>query len=227
MTLLAHCFRLSLLALCFVGLCTFPARAQEEGRSVKLVGVDEEHINLEVDGRRVRIPLPDGYVVFTEEDYPEMYRFLYKFEEEELMIPLCGLVNAEALDKEIDRLDIKTAYFMIDRDYAEHRFNEESFHNEIQHLKELDRQISEEKSDSAERIFDYSYIYEDKGTLSELRIERNARKNIGRRLAYTSTDKLFEDIAIEFTFYSWVKDDNDINILSVETENYIKKLGKQ
>ena len=131
---------LSLAMLCFAMLLPPSAACgQEQGRYIKLIGVDAENINLEVDGKKLSIPVPDGYEVMRESDNPGMYAKYFGIAEKYDDLSLYAFIHtqdklARGKDPAMDKC--KTAFFNIDRDYKNRRFTEQEFKNETAKIKE-------------------------------------------------------------------------------------------
>ena len=56
-------------------------------RSIKVLGVDAENLHLEVDGRTLDIPFPDGYEPMSPEKYLDLYEYLFENSEESDNVP--------------------------------------------------------------------------------------------------------------------------------------------
>jgi len=114
----------------------------EQTRHIELLNVADGYVNLDVDGKTLRIPLPEGYRVYTREEYPESYNFFYGYERREISLPLCGLINIDDHERWIKSshsTQSRTAYLEIERVFIPHRFSLSRFHTEMQTEKDNDK----------------------------------------------------------------------------------------
>ena len=233
MTRLARCFCLSLLALCFVSLWTLPVRAQEENRSIKMIGVDDQYINLEVDGKDVHVQLPDRYVVADEYLYRNLYHSIKNKINEIEDILLCVLVNFD--DDAYKKVDpsfkgYRYSYFKIDYDYKKYIINKNSFEKEIENLKYLTKVISEETNQHLvkEKLspFTFRFIFENNKILSLIAIE-DRPSQFKYRIGFSKSYILVEPLIITVLLYHDINNETDLARLQDETLTYAKRVSEQ
>ena len=232
MTRLAHCFRLSLLALCFVVFGTYPASAQEENRSIKLLDVDDEYINLDVDGRRVRIPLPDGYVVADKQLYSNLYKNIKNKTDTVDDILLCVLVQIdENLNKQENR-DYKSryyAYFRIDNEYIDCKADDDMFIGEIDNIKSLTKTLMEESNqhmaEKGRSTFSYDFLFESDNFFSILKLEDWASQT-QCRFGVAENYIYIDQVIITFLMYHVMCDENGTDRLKDEIVSYGRRINR-
>ena len=196
--------------------------AEAKERYIKKLGVSEGYINLEVDGEKVRIPLPEGYEEFSKEDYPDKYEFFYGPKWSSMNLTLCGLVSTEDnIARKNDYLSpARFAFIEIPNEYIPHRLSEYEFKNEMSYLKKYRNEETKKKS-----RFSFKYLIENNTTLMELRVEKKFSPE-NNSIAYTETNYLYKKIIISFRFYTSSAIDDSINILLKNTKDYLKLLAE-
>lgn len=207
--------------------------ADSQDRYIKLVNVDAENINLEVDGRRVNIPVPEGYEVMPEKEYLETYTWLFNRAEEEGSLPLCILINSEDNEKKKrvpDFKEYRIAFFQIDSSYLHHRFSPQAFSEEIANIKSINDEAQKftniERKKRGEPELTATYIYESNKAISFVNAEVTALSGNKYKMAYSCTEiRLFNFAAMFFFYYDIVKE-SDVAELTKTTQNYIKRLGE-
>ena len=234
---LAHCFFLSLLTLCFVVFGTYPASAQEENRYIKMIGVDDEYINLDVDGKEVRIPLPGGYVVADKQLYSKLYERLIDksiIDKDNNVedILLCILIHSD--DDKYKKRNIsfkgyRYCYFKVDYDYKKYRITQEIFINEIENLKYVTNALVEETNQYLSSIglspFSGKFIFENEKILSFTMIEKwPSQKQY--RSGFSKNYIFLQPLIITFLMYHNIYNDFDLAQLEEETIVYANQVSE-
>jgi len=206
--------------------------AEAKERYIKKLGVSDGYINLEVDGEKIGIPLPEGYEIYRKEDYPENYENNYGPTRSKLAIQLAGLVNSQ--DHAIRQKNsghlltpVRFAFIDIEKVYALHRLSLSEFRTEIGHLKNNSRILAEKNKGTPKDIFIYSYIVDNGKTLSELRVKKKDSTATNVAMAYTKSYTILEKIVFSIRFYTLDGIHDPINSLVLDTKKYISLIEKQ
>ena len=172
-----RCLSLFLSMLCLLAFAASPAWSDEnKERYIKVLGVDSENLHLEVDGRKLDIPLPDGYEPMPQEKYSKRYLQFIKEAKDAEKLPLCALVNMhEDQNNNDEHPAVKTAFFEIEHDYIGHRFLKGEFAREISNIKsiniETEKWANGQLKSMGRHPFTSNYIYEDEHCISLISIE--------------------------------------------------------
>jgi len=197
--------------------------AEAKERYIKKLGVSDGYINLEVDGKKMRIPLPVGYEEFSKKDYPDKYEFFYGPKWSSMNLTLCGLVNID--DHTIKKIEISTpsrfVFLEIANEYIPHRFLLDNFRDEKGYIKTNREKINEEVKKRTKRSYISNYIIDTEKALSELRIEDKEFIKENKATAYTKTYFLFDGFILSIRFYTFSTINDAINILIRQTKDYI------
>ena len=217
--------------LCLLTFTVSPAWCDEnKERYIKVLGVDSENLHLEVDGRNMDIPLPDGYEPALQVNYPELFDNFFKRSRRDGSIPLCILIESEEKKAEEHDHPNRIVLLEIYRRYIPLRFTNETFFQEFSYLKSIYKEAElrsneERKNDNIPTIKSY-YIYEDYNGLSILSAEDVLYDNKYRD-SWTISEILVGEIVIYIQFYENAYDDDDIRHIERTTLAYIQKLGKK
>ena len=224
---------LSLTMLCFAMLLPPSAVcAQEQGRYIKLIGVDDKQITLDVDGKKLNIPLPEGYEVASRDLYAKLYESLERKAKNVNDILLCVLINS--YDDKIRQQDptfnlYRYCLFSIDNDYSQHRFGKGTFKYEIQNLKEILPILTADSNQHLEKEnlspFSYKFIFENNFAISQMRIEERPSQERDR-IGFTNTYFVVDSLAITFLLYHDICDQADIDKLMEETLLFVRSVSR-
>jgi len=226
--------RLRSLLLCFglLSLTLFtavPAWCDEKAeRYIKVLGLDADSLHLEVDGRKLDIPLPDGYEPMSPEKYPDLYEYLFETSEESENIPLCFLVNSEE-NATIQDGELVNKIILIEilYDFIPKRVSEKTFEEEVNTIKSNHEEFKEWKKLAKRPDYSSYYIYEDSTSIARINIEDEVSSDRKYRIGYSRAWILIEDIVISISFYEDIYTDDNIHSLKKTTLSYIRKLGKE
>jgi len=108
------------------------------GSSIKHLRNDPTGVYLEIDGKEVCIPLPEGYEILKEEDYPWHYARVNSPYVLESSLPLCGLINsddAKLKDTNISLYGERIALIAITNPFINRRFSLQEFAQKKDELK--------------------------------------------------------------------------------------------
>ena len=230
-----RCLSFCLLLLSLLGFTAIPAWCGESTeRYIKVLGVDAENLHLEVDGRNMDIPLPDGYEPMPPDEYPNTYGHFIAETQKSESIPLCALVYS--VDDERSKRDPsfqvnRIAFFEVYHDNISKRFTRDDFKQEIKNIKIINtdtiRWVNEQLQYRGRNGFMGKYIYEDDNVLSLVRVEFDTPDDRDYRIGLSRTELLIEDIAILVRFYENIYTESDMDSLTNTTTVYIEKLGKR
>ena len=225
---------LSLTALCLAAVLPLSAsRAEAKDRDIKVTGVDDKYLNLEVDGKKVNIPLPEGYEVAEREPYDKLYKRLERGAAEVNKILLCVLVNSGAniiKRNNSSYLGYKYCLFTIENRYKKMIVSGDVFQREIKRLKEFSLTMAKDGNQQLinEKLspFTCKTIFENEFSFSEINIEDWAIQG-EYRIGFTETYFNINNIMYTFLMYYDIRDIEDIESLTRETISYIDVLGKR
>ncbi|MDL2210389.1 hypothetical protein LJC26_06255 [Desulfovibrio sp. OttesenSCG-928-O18] len=225
-------FFILLSVICMTALCVSPSLASEaKDRYIKVVGVEGKVLTLDVDGRPVRIPLPEGYEVMREEEYPEAYRHAVAREKKIDSILLSLLVDAkEAQKKRSDTTNThKVITLRISNIHIDERYNLNTYQNEKDEIKRMtddgNKWANSELQKKNRSPFSVNPIFEDIKSICFLEIEDYVNQG-NYRLGLTKSYILFEDIVITVVFQKNIQSTAEVDSLVKDTINYMKLIGR-
>lgn len=112
-------------------------------RSIKHIKTDQTGVYLEVDGKEVQIPLPEGYEILKEEEYPEHYATVYTPNTLKNSVVLCGLINSDdIMNKNVEQKKIQNeriSSLSIDNGMINKRYSMSGFEKSKEDIKNYDK----------------------------------------------------------------------------------------
>ena len=201
--------------------------ADETGRYIKFVEAKDGQIVLEVDGKKLRFPMPDGYRVMKEEDDPEGFANFYKRADRAKDLPLCLVVP---IKNKMDAADLlkRRGAIEISRDNVPHRFSENEFINGTKNIKkfysDLLSGVNEERKKRGIPEVEIQYIRENKRAISVFWQEKTNRNDVDFRVGFSETQVLIKDIILKIRFFDYIYVTDDAKRLIIFTLDYISKL---
>ena len=220
--------------LCFAMLLPLSAAcAGEQGRYIKLIGVDDKQITLDVDGKKSNIPLPEGYEVASRDLYANLYESLERKAGKTDDMLLCVLVNSEdntIRERNPEYKGYRYCFFRIEKVYIQHRFIDWPFKYEIQNLKEIQEILVKEGNEHLAKDnlspFSSISIFENDFVIAMFHLEDYASQDKSR-IGFTTTYFVKDVICITFLIYYDIYDQEDINQLKGTTISYARLVGGQ
>ena len=183
------------------------------GSSIKHIRNDSTGVYLEIDGKEVCIPLPEGYEILKEEDYPIHYTRIYKPNGWKYTFPLCGFINSDDIKNKDIRESLcneRMIIVVISKSFFSERFSLQDFELKKGEIKKICQNIGRTCSTLYENEKSVAFIdtrYDD--------------------ILYIKANILIENVVISVEFQRYSSEETDKQQSIDDAIQYIMLLNKQ
>ena len=181
-------------------------------RSIKHLKTDPSGVYLEVDGKEVHIPLPEGYEILKEEEYPRHYSAAHTISIREHTLMLGALIHSDDLKSNTANINMneeRIATIFIDNRFIDRRFSINEFGQQKMNTK-LNCILGDEK---------IKFIYESDMSLVILDVDED--------IVYSKIYALIGDIIVNVEFYRFISKDTDKQKTIDDALQYNMQLNRQ
>ena len=183
-------------------------------RSITHLKSDATGVYLEVDGKELHFPLPEGYKILKEEEYPKQHTVASHMSARKNALQFCAFINSDDVQNKIGGKntvdEARIAILSIDNHFLLRRFSPYDFEQE---------KVSTKKSYTEDRSDDGVYLCGDDTSFTVVYEKEN--------LLYISTYTLINEIVISTEFYRLLSKKTNKQQLINDATQYTKLLGKQ
>ncbi|MDL2210410.1 hypothetical protein LJC26_06365 [Desulfovibrio sp. OttesenSCG-928-O18] len=226
-------FFMLLSVICVTALCVSPLHAAEaKDRYIKVVSVEGKVLTLNVDGRPVRIPLPEGYEVMREEEFAETYRRIVDREKRLENILLCILVDsneAKARRSGTYSNKYKSITLSIVNIYVDERYSHIEFEKEKLEIKNMKNDAINWANSELKKMgrspFTMKIFFENKNAVSFLELEDYASQG-DFRMGVTTSYIFFDNVVIMSLLHKYIYEENDLDVILQDTITYAKQISR-